>query len=45
MMKHIAMASLFLALIGWGPAMADGDDCHVPMSLWQPREAVVKGTS
>jgi hypothetical protein len=42
MMKHIAMASLFLALIGWGPAMADDDDCHVPMSLWQPREAVQK---
>ena len=42
MMKHIAIASLFLALIGWGPAMADDDDCHVPMSLWQPREAVQK---
>jgi hypothetical protein len=42
MMKHIAVVSLLLALAGAGPAMADDDDCHVPMSQWQPREAVQK---
>ncbi len=42
MMKNIAAASLLLALAGAGPAMADDDDCHVPMSQWQPREAVQK---
>lgn len=42
MMKHVAMASLFLALAGLAPAMADDDDCHVPMTQWQPREAVQK---
>jgi hypothetical protein len=41
-MKHIAMASFFLALTGLAPAMADEDDCHVPMTQWQPREAVQK---
>ncbi|GHE45701.1 hypothetical protein GCM10019059_00080 [Camelimonas fluminis] len=41
MMKHIAMISLLLALTGVSPAIAD-DDCHVPLSQWQPREAVQK---
>lgn len=41
-MKKIAVASFLLALAGTGPAMADDDDCHVPMSQWQPREAVQK---
>jgi hypothetical protein len=41
-MKHIAMVSLLLALTSVSPAMADDDDCHVPMSQWQPREAVQK---
>ncbi len=42
MMKYIALASFFLVLAGLGPAMADDDDCHVPMTQWQPREAVQK---
>ena len=42
MMKNIAVAALLLALTGVSPAMADDDDCHVPMSQWQPREAVQK---
>ena len=42
MMKSIAVAALLLALTGVSPAMADDDDCHVPMSQWQPREAVQK---
>lgn len=41
MMKHIAAASLVLAAAGAGAAMAD-DDCYVPMSQWQPREAARK---
>ncbi len=41
MMKHIAVASFILAVAGTGAAMAD-DDCDVPMSQWQSREAVQK---
>lgn len=40
MMKPVATAALLLALTGSAPAMADDDDCHVPMSQWQPRAAV-----
>jgi len=41
MMKPILFASLLFAAAGPGLAMAD-DDCHVPMTQWQPREAVQK---
>lgn len=37
-----SIAALLLALAGAGPAVAGHDDCHAPMSQWQPREAVQK---
>jgi len=39
MTKPMWIAALFLVVAGSGTALAD-DDCHVPMSQWQPREAV-----
>lgn len=39
MTNRIAAAILVLAFAGTGIARAD-DNCHVPMSQWQPREAV-----
>jgi hypothetical protein len=42
MMKHAMAAFLVIALAGSGAAIADDDDCQVPMNQWQPREAVQK---
>lgn len=42
MKKHL-MAAAFLAGLGTaGAALADDDECRVPMADWQPREAVQK---
>lgn len=43
-MKKYLIAGTFVAglagLSAAGMALADDDDCHVPMADWQPREAV-----
>ncbi len=39
MAKPMWIAAALLVVAGSGVALADGD-CHVPMSQWQPREAV-----
>lgn len=36
------VAAILLVPLGAGMAMADDDDCNVPMANWQPREAVQK---
>lgn len=41
-MKYAVAASLFLAIAGSGVAMADDDDCRVPMDQWQAPGAVQK---
>ncbi|MFC5387082.1 PepSY domain-containing protein [Aquamicrobium segne] len=41
MTKPIWIVALLLVMAGSGTALAD-DDCHIPMSQWQPREAVQK---
>lgn len=42
-MKTFLMATTLLAGLGAaGVALADDDDCRVPMANWQPREAVQK---
>jgi len=38
----ILIAAILLGPICANPAMADDDDCTVPMADWQPREAVQK---
>ena len=40
-MKKIAViAAILLGTLAPGLAVADDDDCRVPMAQWQPREAV-----
>jgi hypothetical protein len=39
-MKPIVYAAIILMGLGTGVAMADDDDCNVPVSDWQPREAL-----
>lgn len=42
-MRKYLMAATLLASFGVaGVALADDDDCRVPMADWQPREAVQK---
>jgi len=42
-MKKYLIAAILLAGLGAaGLALADDDDCRVPMADWQPREAVQK---
>jgi hypothetical protein len=42
-MNKYLMAAAFLAGLGAaGAALADDDECRVPMADWQPREAVQK---
>ena len=40
MRKTLAIPGLLLALLTAAPALAD-EECSVPMTDWQPREAVV----
>lgn len=43
MKKYLIAATLLVGLAGLGAAsmaVADDDDCHVPMADWQPREAI-----
>ncbi len=42
MKKYLIAATLLLGLGAAGAALADDDDCRVPMANWQPREAVQK---
>lgn len=42
MRKTTVMTTVFLMFAASGAAMADDDDCYVPMDRWQPREAVQK---
>ncbi|GER08701.1 hypothetical protein GCM10007972_27190 [Iodidimonas muriae] len=45
MKKYLIAATLLAGLAGLGAAgmaLADDDDCRVPMADWQPREAVQK---
>lgn len=41
MLKTCAILAV-LALAPAGAALADDDDCFVPMTDWQPREAVIQ---
>lgn len=41
MKKYFKLAPLLAGLVAAGAALADDDECHVPMSQWQPREAVL----
>ncbi|MBI1418274.1 MAG: PepSY domain-containing protein [Limimaricola sp.] len=38
-MKRPLIPTLLALVLGTGPALAD-DDCYIPMSRWQPRDAV-----
>lgn len=40
-MKRLLTIPAFLVALSSGPAFA-GDDCFVPMTSWQPREAVAR---
>ncbi len=40
MKKYLIATTLLLGLGAAGMALADDDDCRVPMADWQPREAV-----
>jgi hypothetical protein len=40
MKKYLIATTLVLGIGGAGVALADDDDCQVPMADWQPREAV-----
>ena len=42
MKKYLIAVTLLAGLGGIGLALADDDDCRVPMADWQPREAVQK---
>lgn len=42
MKTTVLIAAILLSPLGAGMAMADDDDCNVPMANWQPREAVQK---
>jgi hypothetical protein len=39
-MKTMLMTAVLLSALAPSVAMADNDDCRVPMARWQPREAV-----
>lgn len=41
MNKYLMVATLLAGFGAAGVALADDDDCRVPMASWQPREAVV----
>ncbi len=41
-MKKTLTMLTFLAALSAGSAVADDDDCFVPMADWQPREAVAQ---
>jgi len=40
MKKYLMATTLLIGLGAAGAALADDDDCRVPMADWQPREAV-----
>ncbi len=40
MKKYLMATTLLMGLGAAGVALADDDDCRVPMADWQPREAV-----
>ncbi|SFU21064.1 PepSY domain-containing protein [Sedimentitalea nanhaiensis] len=40
MKKYLMATTLLVGLGAAGVALADDDDCRVPMADWQPREAV-----
>ncbi|SEN86322.1 hypothetical protein SAMN05216227_102829 [Pseudorhodobacter antarcticus] len=42
MQNYIGISALLIGLGMAGMALADDDDCRVPMANWQPREAVQK---
>src|SRR5690349_10795740 len=42
MKRTVLIAAILLGSLGAGVAMADDDECYVPMANWQPREAVQK---
>lgn len=42
MKRTVLIAAILLGALAPGVAMADEDDCNVPMANWQPREAVQK---
>ncbi|MFP7572114.1 PepSY domain-containing protein [Marivita sp. S2033] len=41
-MKQTLIAFSMIALLPAGAALADDDDCSVPRSQWQPREAAMQ---
>ncbi|SLN77085.1 PepSY domain-containing protein [Roseisalinus antarcticus] len=41
-MKQTLIALSLIALLPAGAALADDDDCSVPRSQWQPREAALQ---
>lgn len=42
MKRTILATAILLGPLGAGSALADDDDCTVPMTDWQPRDAVQK---
>ncbi len=42
MKRPVLIAAILLGAFAPGVAMADEDDCNIPMANWQPREAVQK---
>src|SRR5947209_7398409 len=42
MKKTVLIAAILLGSLGAGVAMADDDECYVPMTNWQSRDAVQK---
>ncbi|HEX6001882.1 MAG TPA: PepSY domain-containing protein [Hyphomicrobiaceae bacterium] len=40
MKRAVLIAAILLGALAPGMAVADDDDCKVPMAQWQPREAV-----
>lgn len=40
MKRTVLIAAILLSALAPGVAVADDDDCKVPMAQWQPREAV-----
>jgi hypothetical protein len=42
MKRTVLIAAALLGALTLGVAMADDDDCRVPMAQWQPREAVAE---
>ncbi len=41
-MKKILTTFAFIVALSTGAAIADDDDCFVPMADWQPREVVAQ---